>query len=109
MPFVQRNQEGKIIGLFNRPQEDMPIESLLDDNAEVIAFRNPPKPLRDRLKAILKTLPDSLQAQFGQTIAMVNWAIENNPHVATLELQALTLPPELESIRSQMLQEIDNG
>jgi hypothetical protein len=38
MPYVQRDQEGKVIGLFAQPQEGYAEEFLSDDNPEVVAF-----------------------------------------------------------------------
>lgn len=42
MPYVKRDEAGKVIGLFANPQPDMPEEWLEDDDPEVIAYLNPP-------------------------------------------------------------------
>jgi hypothetical protein len=44
MPYVQRNNESSICGLFANPQEGYAEEWLDDDNHEVLAFLNPPVP-----------------------------------------------------------------
>lgn len=110
MPFVQRDQSGKVVGLFNEPQPELAEEFLTDDNAEIVAFHVPHISLHDRLKTILTVLPDTVQAQFGEVAAAIDLAVRNGkPDVATLELQALTLTSDLEPVRTQMLQEINNG
>lgn len=43
MPFVQRI-DGRVVGLYANPQESYAEEFLPDDNAEVIAYLNPPTP-----------------------------------------------------------------
>ncbi len=42
MPYVERDGEGKVKGLYARPQEGIPKEYLPQDDAEVVAYRNPP-------------------------------------------------------------------
>jgi len=109
MPYIQRDQDGQIIGLSNLPQVGFPVEELPEDDLELLAFIHR-KPLRERLKLILLQLPDETQAQFGIVAAAIDLALQNGkPNVAKLELEALTLPAELESVRAQMLEEIENG
>jgi hypothetical protein len=103
MPFVERNQAGKIVGVYPIAQIGI-TEELPDDNAEIVTFRTPKVSLKDQLKAILTTLSPEVQAQFGEVAAAIELAIENGePNVASLELQALTLPADLEPVRAQML------
>ncbi len=42
MPYGERDGKGKIKGLYARPQEGIPKEYLPQDDAEVVAYRNPP-------------------------------------------------------------------
>ncbi|QIG77997.1 hypothetical protein EVB74_049 [Rhizobium phage RHph_Y3_56_1] len=42
MPYVIRNADGEIAGLFEQPQDGRAEEFLPDDAAEVVAFVNPP-------------------------------------------------------------------
>jgi len=66
--------------------------------------------LSDQLKAIVLALPDSVQAQFAEVAAGVDLALRNGkPEVAKLEIQALTLPAELEPVRTKMLGVFGNG
>lgn len=44
MVFVQR-ENGAVVGVFRNPQEGYAEEELADDNAEVLAFLNPPEPI----------------------------------------------------------------
>ncbi len=47
MPYVQRNQNGVVKGLFHNRQEGIPEEFLEDYHPEVVAFLNPPAPFTD--------------------------------------------------------------
>ena len=51
MPYVQRNAQAKVTGLFAKLQPGHAEEFLDDTNAEVIAYRNPPPPTADQLAA----------------------------------------------------------
>lgn len=42
MPYVQRDEEGAVKGVFANPQEGYADEFLEDENSEVVAFLNPP-------------------------------------------------------------------
>ena len=44
MPYVERNA-GAVVGLYANPQPGYAEEFLVDDDAEVLAFRNPPAPM----------------------------------------------------------------
>jgi|GEM_PF-5321903 len=109
MSYVDRDQAGKITGAY--PHQQYPgQEFIADSDPDYIAFINPLPSLHDRLKAILITLDATIQAQFGEVAAGVDLAVQNGrPDVAKLELQALTLPSELEPVRTQLLEEIDRG
>ena len=39
MPYVNRDKDGNIVGLFQKPQQDVIIELLETDNAEVVAYK----------------------------------------------------------------------
>lgn len=54
--WVSRNQSGAITGAFANPQPGLATEELVDDNQELVAFLNPPKPQL--------VLPQDLIAQF---------------------------------------------
>lgn len=41
MPYIQRNKDGKIKGVFARLQQGYAEEFLPDDDAEVLAYQNP--------------------------------------------------------------------
>ena len=109
MPYIDRDQAGHITGAYPLMQHPGQ-EFIADTDPAYIAFSNPLPSLHDRLKAILTTLDAMVQAQFGEAAAGVDLAVQNGrPDVAKLELQALTLPSELEPVRTQMLEEIDRG
>jgi hypothetical protein len=44
MPFVERDQDGKIKGIYANPQPGYAEEFLAGDKAEVVAYLNPPTP-----------------------------------------------------------------
>lgn len=44
MPYVER-RDGKVIGLYANAQQGYAEELLADDDAEVVAFNNPPEPV----------------------------------------------------------------
>lgn len=44
MPYVERDGGNNIIGVYARPQPGTAEELLADNDPEVLAFRNPPKP-----------------------------------------------------------------
>lgn len=44
MPYVERDGTTAIVGLYARPQPARAEELLADDDPEVVAFENPPKP-----------------------------------------------------------------
>ena len=39
--FVERDQQGKVAGVFARPQQGLAEEALPDNDPEIIAFRTP--------------------------------------------------------------------
>ena len=41
MVYVERDEHGALVGLYANPQEGCAEEELPDDDAEVVAFRNP--------------------------------------------------------------------
>jgi len=45
MPYVMRNADGDICGLFEQPQEDFAVELLADDDAAVVEYLNKPLPV----------------------------------------------------------------
>jgi len=109
MPYIDRDQAGKISGAYTLQQHNGQ-EFINETDPAYLEFTTSLPSLHDRLKAILLTLPTETEAAFGQVAAAVDLAIENGrPDVARLELQALTLPSELEPVRAQMIQEIDRG
>lgn len=62
MPYVKRDNS-LIVGLFNQRQQGIAEEFLPDNDAEVVAFRNPPPPTNDEIydrtiqnQALLKAL-----------------------------------------------------
>ena len=46
--YVSRDGEGNISGSFNRKQPGSAEEILADDNADLLAFQNPPKSLDEQ-------------------------------------------------------------
>lgn len=44
MMFAERDEAGKIVGLYARPQPGRAEEELADDHIDVVAFRDSPKP-----------------------------------------------------------------
>ena len=64
MPYVFRDEDGKINGVYSRPYDDRENEFLEDDNPELIAFRNPPPPLKDRLYALINAKPVAFRSKF---------------------------------------------
>jgi len=46
--YVSRDGDGNISGSFNRKQPGFAEELLSDDNADLIAYRNPPKSLDEQ-------------------------------------------------------------
>lgn len=109
MPFIDRDQSGKITGAY-AVQQHSEQEFVADNDSAYLAFANPTASIHDQLKAILLTLPDTVQAQFGEVAAAVDLAIQNgSPNVAVLEIEALTLPSELEPVRAQMLAVLNGG
>ena len=75
MPYVERDQTNKVVGIFARPQEGIGVEFLPDNDTEIIEFRipkqnprtvAPPPPagvsvpaLRDELAALRQALLDA--------------------------------------------------
>ncbi|MGZ2429576.1 hypothetical protein [Rhizobium redzepovicii] len=45
MPYVMRNADGDICGLFEQPQEDFAVELLAADDQAVITYLNKPLPV----------------------------------------------------------------
>ncbi|MGO6847993.1 hypothetical protein ACCS84_33235 [Rhizobium ruizarguesonis] len=45
MPYVMRNADGDICGLFEQPQEGFAVEPLADDDQTVITYLNKPLPI----------------------------------------------------------------
>lgn len=43
MPYIERGQDGKIKGVYARLQPGYAEEEIAEDDAAVVAFRNPPK------------------------------------------------------------------
>ena len=44
MMFAERDEAGKIVGLYGRPQPGRAEEVLADDHPDVVAFRDRPEP-----------------------------------------------------------------
>ena len=81
MPFVERNQEHEITGLYNLPQPGRAEEYLADDHPEVIAFWDTPFPLHavrltadkeeiladgvDVVTLTLETIPENADVEFA--------------------------------------------
>jgi hypothetical protein len=42
VPYVERDQGNKIKGIFNRPQQGIPVEFLDENDPGVMIFKNPP-------------------------------------------------------------------
>jgi len=53
MPFVERDRQGNIVGVYARPQKGRAEENVRADAAEVVAFRNRKRdnPLADEARA----------------------------------------------------------
>lgn len=49
MPYVSRDDSGKINGLYANPQPGFGEEYLPDDDPQVVAFLNPPLPINPAL------------------------------------------------------------
>jgi hypothetical protein len=49
MPYVSRDENGSINGLYSNLQPGYAEEFLPDDNPEVMAFLNPPRPINPAL------------------------------------------------------------
>lgn len=93
------------IKMVNGVEVPMTADEITARQAEE-ALPIPLAPLIDRLKAIMFTLSDDVQAQFGEAAAAIDTALRNGkPSVARLELENLTLPSELEPVRQAMLEE----
>ncbi|RWY85176.1 hypothetical protein EHI44_16820 [Rhizobium leguminosarum] len=45
MPYVMRNADGDICGLFEQPQEDFAVELLASDDPAVVEYLNKPLPV----------------------------------------------------------------
>lgn len=103
MPWIERDEAGKIVGLYAVPQAGL-TEHLPDDNAEVVAFRNPPAPLSVILDTIFNQLPAEVRAQFFPLKAAVKLALDQGDlEAAKYIVQLTTVPPELEGAKTQML------
>ena len=67
MPYVQRDEGGKVMGLYRLPQPGYAEEFLPEDHADVVAYRTPPERpywkirkdlYRERIAAY-KSVPDA--------------------------------------------------
>lgn len=83
MRYIKRDETGKIVGEFARPQEGVPVEELPDDHPDLVEFRNPPPPKPgDRVAARFASDPAFaalvrvLAAETGKTEADVIAAIK---------------------------------
>jgi hypothetical protein len=52
MPYVSRDDSGNINGLYANPQPGYAEEFLPDDDPEVVAFINPPRPIDPALDGV---------------------------------------------------------
>lgn len=80
--FVQRDEDNKICGVFALPQPDYATEELADDNAEVVAFLNPPVKFVTARQfgvqlAILGLMPQ-VEAWVAQQNAQTQWAFNRS-------------------------------
>lgn len=87
MVYVQRNTHGAVVGLYANIQEGCADEELPDDNAEVVAFRNPVG-ITDYENAI-QDLVDSTarEKQFRDGVTLASYTASTKPKWAA-EAQA---------------------
>ena len=60
MPYIERDQTGKVKGVYHPMQSGYAEEFLPDDHADVIAFRAPKPALPDPMQARLATLESTI-------------------------------------------------
>ena len=60
MPYVRRDENGDVTGVFNVKQPRVAEEFLTDTDPEVVAFRTPPPPLTPRQQIINKLRADPI-------------------------------------------------
>lgn len=73
MVFVQR-QDGKIIGIYSNFCEGIAEEELPDDNAEVLAFLNPPPSVSEYQNAVQKHVDDTaVSKQYADGVALATY------------------------------------
>jgi hypothetical protein len=87
MVYVQRDEHGAIIGLYANPQSGCAEEEVADDDAEVLAFRNPVT-ITDYENAI-QNLVDSTarEKQFRDGVTLASYTASTKPNWAA-EAQA---------------------
>lgn len=61
MPYVSRNREGELTGLYRNRQPGRAVERLAEDDAEVVAYRNP---MLDADQRLDRTFAESDQVLF---------------------------------------------
>jgi hypothetical protein len=83
MPYIQRDKQGKIIGLYANRQEGYAEELLANDHPEVVAFRDPPPMEADYARAIQSHL-DSVARERGydSVFTAATYAGSRNPQWA---------------------------
>ncbi|WP_233282798.1 hypothetical protein [Agrobacterium tumefaciens] len=87
MVYVQRDEHGALVGLYANPQEGCADEELPDDDAEVVAFRNPVS-IIDYENAIQNLLDSTArERQFRDGVTLASYTASTKPKWAA-EAQA---------------------
>ena len=87
MVYVQRDEHGAIVGLYANPQEGCADEELTDDDAQVVAFRNPVSIL-DYENAIQNLVDGTArERQFRDGVTLASYTASTKPKWAA-EAQA---------------------
>lgn len=92
MPYVERNQDGVVVGIYANAQPGYAEEWLEEDHADVVAFRNPPVSRRIELN----------KRQFYTALALLPHPVTEQPFITFEEAYAAmagnALPAALEAI-----------
>lgn len=94
MPYVQRNPQNAVCGTFRQRQPGIADEFLDADNAEVLAYENPPPPppTQDEIDAAAAKAHAKLTALRGMTPAQVGaWVDANVTNLAQAQDAIKTL------------------
>lgn len=110
MRYIQRNENGKIVGHFANFQPGLAEEILLEDDSELIAFINqtgdytPTPSLEDALLEVFNEQSIELQVQFAPLRATIESELKaGRVHIAKLVIMNQVIPPELEPAREALL------